>query len=490
MKHQATERTAASLLASLVCAGVACSLTATLLPVPAIAAEADVPDVDSGDTPGAEPAEPAEPISLTDARVSTAKRVTYSGSKKKPAIKVTLGGKKLKAGTDYTVRYSNNRKVGKATAAVTGKGLYTGKLKKTFKIVPRKAKKLKAKVVGGSVLVSWKPAKKQTSGYRLYWSTSRKFAKKKTHKKLLTKRSAHKLELRGLAVGKRYYFKVAAFKKVKSKRYWSAQSKRRSAKIARQSKDDLLKLLSKASSSKSVKTFNSTYKLGKTKAGKSLLRTVSDLRKRYKINFEMIDIQTGEGLSCSPHRYMYSASCLKGPFVASLNRWKPYSRRSAGTMRSTIVWSDNNTYSALRSSYGSSTMSKLMRYSDVHSFDPYRKYAYLPTSDLAKLWVGTYWYFYKSTNANSTWCRNLYTHGYNSFIYQGMKTRGKKVHAKPGWFPGGGYNVQNDAGVVMAKVGGKSRPYIVSVMTSACGQYAKLRELVRAIDDVHTDMCR
>ena len=93
MKHQATERTAASLLASLVCAGVACSLTATLLPVPAIAAEADVPDVDSGDTPGAEPAEPAEPISLTDARVSTAKRVTYSGSKKKPAIKVTLGGK-------------------------------------------------------------------------------------------------------------------------------------------------------------------------------------------------------------------------------------------------------------------------------------------------------------------------------------------------------------------------------------------------------------
>ena len=42
----------------------------------------------------------------------------------------------LKEGVDYTVKYSNNRKVGKATVVFTGKGRYTGTLKKTFKIIP------------------------------------------------------------------------------------------------------------------------------------------------------------------------------------------------------------------------------------------------------------------------------------------------------------------------------------------------------------------
>ncbi|MBQ9067555.1 MAG: RICIN domain-containing protein, partial [Eggerthellaceae bacterium] len=41
----------------------------------------------------------------------------------------------LKAGTDYTVSYSNNTKVGTATVKVTGKGNYTGTKSATFNIV-------------------------------------------------------------------------------------------------------------------------------------------------------------------------------------------------------------------------------------------------------------------------------------------------------------------------------------------------------------------
>ena len=41
----------------------------------------------------------------------------------------------LERGTDYEVTYTNNVKVGTATANFTGKGAYSGKLKKTFKIV-------------------------------------------------------------------------------------------------------------------------------------------------------------------------------------------------------------------------------------------------------------------------------------------------------------------------------------------------------------------
>lgn len=262
-------------------------------------------------------------------------------------------------------------------------------------------------------------------------------------------------------------------------------------KVKAKTKKQLLSQLDKLSSSKSLKAYNlKGYNLKKTKAGKKLLAYVKQLRKRYKISIVMIDLKTGMGVSAAPKRVMYSASCLKGPYVASLNRWKPSSRKgSAGMMRSTIVQSNNNTYSALRNRYGSGTMKKMLSYSKVSSISYARKYSYLPVKDLAKLWVGTYWTFYKDTNKNSKWARSLYTHGTQSFIYQGMK--GKfKVHAKPGWFPGGGFNVQNDSGVVMAKVNGKSRPYVLTVMTSACGQQKKLQKLVKLIDAVHTDMVK
>lgn len=55
---------------------------------------------------------------------------TYSGS----ACKPTVSNSKLVSGTDYTVSYSNNINVGTATVTITGKGAYTGTVKKTFTI--------------------------------------------------------------------------------------------------------------------------------------------------------------------------------------------------------------------------------------------------------------------------------------------------------------------------------------------------------------------
>ena len=60
---------------------------------------------------------------------------TYRGRAIKPTVTVKdVSGKKLTQGTDYTVSYSNNTNVGTATIAVTGKGKYTGSIKKTFKV--------------------------------------------------------------------------------------------------------------------------------------------------------------------------------------------------------------------------------------------------------------------------------------------------------------------------------------------------------------------
>ena len=49
-------------------------------------------------------------------------------------VTLTFNGTALTEGTDYTVKYVNNAKVGTAKVVFTGKGLYNGTLTKTFKI--------------------------------------------------------------------------------------------------------------------------------------------------------------------------------------------------------------------------------------------------------------------------------------------------------------------------------------------------------------------
>ncbi|MCR4955194.1 MAG: hypothetical protein K6A30_00730 [Lachnospiraceae bacterium] len=59
---------------------------------------------------------------------------TYTGSYIKPTVTVKYNGKKLTRGTDYTLSYNNNKKVGKATVRIKGKGNYTGTTTKKFTI--------------------------------------------------------------------------------------------------------------------------------------------------------------------------------------------------------------------------------------------------------------------------------------------------------------------------------------------------------------------
>ena len=60
---------------------------------------------------------------------------TYTGAELKPALTIKDGNNVLEENTDYTVEYSNNVNVGTtAKATITGKGVYTGSVEKTFTI--------------------------------------------------------------------------------------------------------------------------------------------------------------------------------------------------------------------------------------------------------------------------------------------------------------------------------------------------------------------
>ena len=61
---------------------------------------------------------------------------TYTGEKIEPSVTVTLDGKTLTAGTDYTVTYSDNIDVGTASVVITGQGIFTGTKTSTFQIMP------------------------------------------------------------------------------------------------------------------------------------------------------------------------------------------------------------------------------------------------------------------------------------------------------------------------------------------------------------------
>ena len=184
------------------------------------------------------PTTPDKPVtpaatSIAKAKVSTAKaKYTYTGKALKPKVTVKVAGKTLKANTDYTVSYKANKNVGKATITVTGKGSYTGKVTKTFKIVPKKTGVSKLMKGKKSFTVKWKKQKAQATGYQIRFSTkkSMKSAKVKTVK------SAKKTSLKvsKLKGNKKYYVQMRTYKKVKvggkTTTYYSDWSKAKAVK--------------------------------------------------------------------------------------------------------------------------------------------------------------------------------------------------------------------------------------------------------------------
>lgn len=78
--------------------------------------------------------------SIKKASVSGISNKNYNGKSQKQSIKVKLGKKTLKQGSDYSVSYKNNKNIGKATVTIKGKGKYEGSIKKTFQITVAKGK--------------------------------------------------------------------------------------------------------------------------------------------------------------------------------------------------------------------------------------------------------------------------------------------------------------------------------------------------------------
>ena len=163
-----------------------------------------------------------KPVSkLTIKGVSSTK--AYTGKAIKPAITVYNGSKKLTKGTDYTVTYGTNKNTGKATVKITGKGNYTGSVTKTFYIVP-KAVTLSSVTAGTKkATVKYKKAT-GASGYQIAYKVSGgswKYVNTTSVSKTIS----------SLSKGKKYTFKVRAYKTVSGTKYYGSYSSSKTVTI-------------------------------------------------------------------------------------------------------------------------------------------------------------------------------------------------------------------------------------------------------------------
>lgn len=166
-------------------------------------------------------------VKLSWAKVSGADKYTvyYStdGKKwtKKTTDKTSYTVKKLKSGTKYQFKVvaSKGGKKGKASSVVTT-------LTKPATVTLKSVKSSKTK----TAVVKWE-AVKGVTGYKVAYSTSKKFTSKTTKTATVKKYKTVKTTLKKLKKGKKYYIKVRAYKVFNKKNVYGGYSAVKSVKV-------------------------------------------------------------------------------------------------------------------------------------------------------------------------------------------------------------------------------------------------------------------
>ena len=159
-----------------------------------------------------------KPINISDKAFTASLNYTsaeYTGKNIYPSISVywNKNGKKIKLvhKTEFEVKYSANKNIGKATVTAVGTKNFTGSIKKTFKILPKKVTGFKAKSkTTNSITLSWSKLTNIT-GYQIvrYEWVNKKYVQVK-------KVSADKTSytVTGLDSSAAYNFKMRAYKQL------------------------------------------------------------------------------------------------------------------------------------------------------------------------------------------------------------------------------------------------------------------------------------
>jgi hypothetical protein len=192
------------------------------------------------------------------------------------------------------------------------------------------------------------------------------------------------------------------------------------------------------------------------------------------------------GISYNVDEEFYSASSIKGPYVASVVSMYPEALDDSNTtIKNILYYSDNQAYADLRSMYGDAPIDQWE--SDCgasFSFESGSDYAFYNARTLALLWERNYLYF--TTDEVGQKLAKLYENPETSAIHDALGDQ-YTTQTKAGWFTTDSttYNTSVDAGIVYSDDG----PYIVVVMCDIAGEnLSSLEPLVKALDEIHSEL--
>lgn len=216
-----------------------------------------------------------------------------------------------------------------------------------------------------------------------------------------------------------------------------------------------------------------------------LTKTIEDMNSRYTIGFIMINLYNGKGIARNIDSTVYSASCIKGPYIASLIADNPsLLERNGRTFQVIVEESDNKLYSSVRSSYGRNSFLKWCEQSTADTDTATYNYPQLSVRNLAKLWVQNYYFF--NTDATGMAIRDWYISPNASAIYTTLASNKVRTESKAGWISEGNYHSTTDGGIIYPEQGA---PYLICICTNIPSNMDALNQLCLDLRDIYQKTC-
>lgn len=152
------------------------------------------------------------------------KAYVYNKKSHKPTVVVKDVNNKTVNKKYYTVTYSKNVKVGKATATIKFRGMYQGTKTLSYIIAPKGTKCTKVLGKKKSLYLKWSKQSPEVSGYQIQISTSKKFGKSATKTITVKGSKLTSKTITKLKANKKYYVRIRTYKSVGKTKYYSSWS--------------------------------------------------------------------------------------------------------------------------------------------------------------------------------------------------------------------------------------------------------------------------
>ena len=198
--------------------------------------------------------------------------------------------------------------------------------------------------------------------------------------------------------------------------------------------------------------------------------------KGYDVGLVVMNMNSLSGFSYNADGRIYSASTIKGPYVASLVKSdNSLLEKEKVRIEATLIRSSNYDYESLRDAYGDECfIDFLSSTGSDFQIDTTRNYQYLTPRALANLWAESYVFFESGETGERL--GGLFENPVVSPI-KNVFSDNFTTRTKAGWVEKNSIRITNDAGIVYTDNG----DYLIVIMTTAPINFTMVENMAQAI---------